>query len=387
MRRTGRSQAVFNFLRSIDYLQLLVMAALLGVGLIFIRSTGLQIDTEASRGFFHRQLWWIVVGAGGYILFSLLDYRSFFCRSAMIMGYLLALILLVAVLFFGLKVFGATRWLNIFGFRLQPSEPAKLMVIGMMAEVFSAPRLKNNKLLCIFLAGLTVALPFFLIVIEPDLGSALVLLPVAGAMLFCFGIKWRYVALGLAAIAAGISFILLDSFREDPLLLRNYQRDRIKIFLNPGSDRGNRGHNAFQAKLAVGSGGLSGTGIGKGTQNELGFLPHTVSNNDFIFSVIAEETGFLGSSALLLLYGLLLYSILRTAFMVSGYGRYLASGICTLIFCHVFINIGMSAGIAPVTGLPLPLVSYGGSFILTAMITLGIMQSVYRHARLDEMDF
>ena len=386
MRNSGRSQALWTFLRSIDYLQLLVMAMLLTVGLIFIRSTGMQIDTEASRGFFHRQLLWIAAGTAAYILFSLLDYRSFFCRSAMILGYILALILLLVVLFFGLKVFGATRWLNVFGFRLQPSEPAKLMVIGMMAEVFAAPRLARNKLLCIFLAGLTVALPFFLIVIEPDLGSALVLLPVAGAMLFCFGIKWRYVMLGLAAIAAGTAFILLDSFREEPLLLRNYQRDRIKIFLNPNSDRGNRGHNAYQAKLAVGSGGLSGTGIGRGTQNELGFLPHTVSNNDFIFSVIAEETGFLGAAALLLLYALLLYSILRTAFMVSGYGRYLSCGIATLIFCHVFINIGMSAGIAPVTGLPLPLVSYGGSFIMTAMITLGIMQSVHRHARLDETD-
>lgn len=386
MRQNDRQLPIMTYLRSLDYLQIGVVVLLLVFGLIFIRSTGMQIDTEESRSFFYKQLIWIITGAGVYTFVSVLDYRSFVCRAMMIGGYVLSLFMLVAVLFLGVKVFGATRWLNIFGFRLQPSEPAKLMIIGMMAAIFSAPRLAKNKLLCIFLAAITVAIPFLLIAIEPDLGSALVLLPVSGAMLFCFGIKWRYVLLGVIAIAAGIAFILFDSFRDDPLVLRNYQRDRIKIFLNPGSDRGNRGHNAYQAKLAVGAGGASGTGIGKGTQNELGFLPHTVSNNDFIFSVIAEETGFAGVTLLLTLYAILLYTILRTAFLVSSYGRYIACGVATLIFCHIFINIGMSIGIAPVTGLPLPLVSYGGSFILTAMTTLGIVQSIYRHTRIGEED-
>ncbi|MBR7121460.1 MAG: rod shape-determining protein RodA [Lentisphaeria bacterium] len=386
MRKPDRQLPIISYLQSLDYLQIGVVFLLLAAGLVFINSTGMQIDTEESRGFFYKQLIWIAIGTGVYIFVSVLDYRSFTCRALMIGGYAVSLLLLTAVLFFGIKVFGATRWLNIFGFRLQPSEPAKLMVIGMMAAIFSAPRFARNKLLCIFLAMVTVAIPFLLIAVEPDLGSALVLLPVSGAMLFCFGIKWRYVLLGVIAIAAGIAFILFDSFREDPLVLRNYQRDRIKIFLNPGSDRGNRGHNAYQAKLAVGAGGASGTGIGRGTQNELGFLPQTVSNNDFIFSVIAEETGFIGVITLLTLYALLLYTILRTAFLVSSYGRYIACGVATLIFCHIFINIGMSVGIAPVTGLPLPLVSYGGSFILTAMTTLGIVQSIYRHTRIDDED-
>lgn len=383
MRKIDRQQPFWEFLRTLDYLQIISIALLLGIGLIFIRSTGLQIDTEESRAFFGKQLVWISAGTAAYFIAAYFDYRSFGFRLVMIAGYAASLILLIAVLFFGLKIFGATRWLNIFGFRLQPSEPAKLMVICMLAAIFSAPRFSANKMLNFFFAVLTVAVPFALIAIEPDLGSAVVLLPVAGTMIFCFGIKWRYVLLGLSAVAAGISFILFDSFQEEPVLLRNYQQDRIKIFLNPGSDRGNRGHNAYQAKLAVGAGGRSGTGIGKGTQNELGFLPHTVSNNDFIFSVIAEETGFWGASGLLLIYMLLLYTILRTAFLVSGYGRYIAVGVATLIFCHIFINIGMSIGITPVTGLPLPLVSYGGSFIMTAMTTLGIVQSIYRHYKKD----
>ena len=378
-----RELPLIRFLRNLDYLQMAAVAMLLCTGLIFIRSTGIQIDTPESLASFNKQLIWIALGTAVYFLMAALDYRSFSCRVAMLMGYAVSLVLLVVVLFFGLKIFGATRWLNIFGLRLQPSEPAKLMVIGMLAAIFSAPKFSSNKLLCIAMSAATVGIPFFLIAIEPDLGSSLVLLPVAGMMLFCFGIKWRYVLVGLAAVAAGIGFIVIDSLREDPILLRDYQRDRIKVFLNPGSDLSNRGHNAHQARLAVGSGGLSGTGIGKGVQNELGFLPHTVSNNDFIFSVIAEETGFLGVMFLLLLYLILLYTILRTAFLASGYGRYIAVGVGTLIFCHLYINIGMSIGIAPVTGLPLPLVSYGGSFILTALATLGLVQSIHRQNKLE----
>ena len=383
MARELRQQPIFAYLRNLDYLQLGAVALLLGIGLVFIRSTGLQIDTEASRSFFDKQLMWIIVGFGVYFFVSALDYRSFSFRACMAGGYLLSLLLLVVVLFAGVRVFGATRWLNIFGFRLQPSEPAKLMVILILAEIFSSPFLTKNRFFSTCAAGAAVGIPFILIAVEPDLGSALVLLPISGAMLFAFGIKWRYVLLGLLAITLGIGFVLYDSSREEPLVLRNYQRDRIRVFLNPDSELSNRGHNAYQAKLAVGAGGASGTGIGRGTQNELGFLPHTVSNNDFIFSVIAEETGFWGAFGLLLIYLLLLFTILRTAFMASGYGRYIACGVATLIFCHIFINIGMSIGIAPVTGLPLPLVSYGGSFILTSLTTLGVVQSIYRQNKAD----
>ena len=379
-----RQQPIFAYLRNLDYLQLGSVLLLLGIGLIFIRSTGIQIDTEESRSFFDKQLMWITIGMGVYFFVSALDYRTFPFRAVMIGGYVVSIILLVVVLFAGIRVFGATRWLNIGGFRLQPSEPAKLMVIMMLSEIFSSPFFAKKRWGAMLSALAAVGVPFILIAIEPDLGSALVLFPVSGAMLFAFGIKWRYVLLCLLAIAGGITFIIFDSTREDPLVLRDYQRDRIRIFLNPDSDLSNRGHNAYQAKLAVGAGGSSGTGIGKGTQNELGFLPHTVSNNDFIFSVIAEETGFWGALGLLSFYLLLLYTILRTAFLASGYGRYIACGVATLIFCHIFINIGMSIGIAPVTGLPLPLVSYGGSFILTALTTLGVVQSIYRQNKAEK---
>jgi len=236
MRDNVRELPLIRFLRSLDYLQIAAVVLLLSVGLVFIRSTGIQIDTPESLASFGKQLIWIGIGTAVYFFVAMLDYRSFSCRVAMLMGYAVSVVLLVVVLFFGLKIFGATRWLNVFGMRLQPSEPAKLMVIGMLSAIFSAPKFSANKFLCFAMAGAAVGIPFFLIAIEPDLGSSLVLLPVAAMILFCFGIKWRYVLLGIAAVAAGIGFIIFDSMREDPILLRGYQRDRIKVFLNPGSD-------------------------------------------------------------------------------------------------------------------------------------------------------
>jgi rod shape determining protein RodA len=167
--------------------------------------------------------------------------------------------------------------------------------------------------------------------------------------------------------------------------LRDYQKERIMVFLNPERDLNNRGYNQFQARLAVGSGGLYGKGFGKGTQNTLGFLPQSVSNNDFIFSVIAEETGFIGATALILTYILLIYTMLRTAWVAADpFGRYIAVGIAVVFFVHSFVNIGMSLGIMPITGLPLPQVSYGGSFLIFTMFCLGILQSIYINGRSSE---
>lgn len=384
MHKSDNPNPIAIFLQNLDYLQIISMFLLLGIGLIFIRSTGIQLDTEASRGFFYKQLQWIALGTVLYIFMAALDYRALPVRFAVWAGYFLSVILLITVLFFGLKISGATRWLNIAGFRLQPSEPAKLAVICALSSIFAMHKFQHDRGKAFLFGGICTGIPFILIAIEPDLGSALVLLPIFCAILFCYGIKWKYVILILALTGIFLGVIFIDSVvREKPLFLRSYQRDRIRVFLNPGMDKSNRGLNAYQAKLAVGSGGLSGKGIGEGTQNELGFLPQTVANNDFIFSVIAEETGFTGSAFLLTVYGMLIYSILRTAFLCRNYGRYIAVGVATMMFCHIFINIGMSIGIAPITGLPLPLVSYGGSFTLTAMGTLGIIQSIYRSNRIS----
>jgi rod shape determining protein RodA len=199
------------------------------------------------------------------------------------------------------------------------------------------------------------------------------------AIIFSAGLRWKYII--IASVLAGTVLtaeIANEVFKIHPLL-KDYQKERIMTFMDPERDLKGRGYNQFQSKLAVGSGGMFGKGIGRGTQNTLGFLPQSVSNNDFIFSVIAEETGFAGCLALISAYIALIYSMLRTAFITNDrFGRYVAVGLAAVMFTHSFINMGMSAGLTPVTGLTLPFVSYGGSFIIFAMCGLGITQSIYR---------
>ena len=384
---SGRSRRGFrprlaDFASGIDFIQIGALLCLIGTGLLFIYSTGAQIGGDHAASFFFRQLRWI--GAGGilWLFCSLIDYRKIQYRILAVLFYLVTIVLLVLVFFIGVKVYGATRWLSIapLGMRLQPSEFCKLALVMVLSAMFASPMFKVNRLPCLLLGAGTVALPFVLIVREPDLGSALILLPIYLAILFTAGLKWRYILLaGVAISILGGAVVLNEAMQFRPML-KEYQRDRIRVFLNPELDRTDTGYNSYQARLAVGSGGLTGKGIGEGTQNTLGFLPQTVSNNDFIFSVIAEEVGFLGCLLLLAAYLALFYSIIRTAFLtVDPFGRYLAVGIAGIFFTHCFINIGMSIGLAPVTGLSLPFVSYGGSFMLMGLAACGLLQSVYRY--------
>ncbi len=370
-----------HFVPEFDFVQIGALLFLIGTGLLFIYSTGAQVGGNHAASFFFRQLRWI--GAGGilWLFCSLIDYRKIQYRILAVLFYLVTIVLLILVFFIGVKVYGATRWLSIapLGMRLQPSEFSKLALVMVLSAMFASPMFQVNRFPCLLLGGATVALPFLLIVREPDLGSALILVPIFLSILFTAGLKWRYILLAAVAVCIlGGAAVLNEAMQFRPML-KEYQRDRIRVFLNPELDRTDTGYNSYQARLAVGSGGLTGKGIGEGTQNTLGFLPQTVSNNDFIFSVIAEEVGFLGCLLLIAAYLALFYSIIRTAFLTTDpFGRYLAVGIGSIIFTHCSINIGMSIGLAPVTGLSLPFVSYGGSFMLTGLAGCGLLQSVYR---------
>lgn len=372
------------FLASLDKLQILTILFLSATGLLFIYSTGVQAGYGAV--FFRRQLVWLAAGVVVYILCSLPDLSRPRYRVLSALAYVFALVLLVLVLVpgVGIRVYGATRWLGAGELRVQPSELAKLALILALAAVFSSMAFRIDRMSGVLTGGAVTALPFALIMIEPDLGSALVCVPVFLAMLFCAGLKWRFILIGaLTAVLLGSAVVLNETMRFKPLLTE-YQRARIRSFLDPESDRAGSGYNAYQAKLAVGSGGVTGKGVGEGTQNTLGFLPQTVANNDFIFSVIAEETGFFGSLALITGYVLLLYSVLRTAFWSSDpFGRLLCVGVAAMFFTHMFINIGMSIGVTPITGLSLPLVSRGGSFTVVSLAALGLVQAVYRRRSVD----
>ncbi len=376
--------ALGRYFAAFDYLQFGAMLCLIGVGLLFIYSTGVQIGGSDPSFSFRRQVLWIVIGTVFYFTGSCLNTRSILFKTGIIAFYGVILLALVAVLIAGVRVYGATRWLAVGGFRLQPSEFAKLALALALGLIFSLRGLGINGFAGLAVSSIATVVPFLLVAAEPDFGSAIVLLPLYAAVAFVADLKWKKILFIFIVIAVAAGGVIVNEVWKIRPLLRDYQRDRILVFLNPERDRLNRGYNAYQAKIAVSSGGKFGKGIGEGTQNELGFLPQTVSNNDFIFSVIAEETGFVGIVGLLACYTVLLFAILRAAYRsIDDFGRYFAVGTATVLFSHIFINIGMSLGVMPVTGLSLPFVSYGGSFLMTAMAMLGILQAIRRKTLRD----
>jgi rod shape determining protein RodA len=311
---------------------------------------------------------WVLAGLFIFFGVTLMDYRKIATNAWWI--YAVCLILLVMVLFMGVKVYGAYRWLNLFGIKIQPSEFAKIGTLLVLTRYLGLPSRDMAEFKTFYTVLILCAIPFVLVLEQPDLGTALMLVPLALSLLFVGGVPIRYmgILLGIGLLMAPAGWFVLDE----------YQQERIHVFLDPGRDPLGAGWNKIQSEIAVGSGGLSGKGYLMGTQNILGFLPRTVAPTDFIFSVIAEESGFVGSALLLGLYAVVLSCSIRAAIRaVDKVGQLLAAGVATMFFCHLFVNIAMTVGLAPITGLPLPLISYGGSFMICTMTALGLVQSVY----------
>jgi rod shape determining protein RodA len=350
------------------------MLFLLGLGLFYIYSTGQQVGGNSD--IWKRQLFYVILGLSIWLFLAYVDYKIWAQWTIVI--YSVGAIALILVLLFGVERYGAKRWFSLFGlFSVQPSEFAKIATLILSAWVLSIRNFNLHNLKHLSGFALITAIPFLLIYKEPDLGSSLVFLPIAAAMLFVGRVRWKWILISIVTV-----MIMIPSIYP---FLRGYQKERILVFLDPARDPSNKGWNSRQSQLAVGSGGLYGKGIGNSTQSTLGFLPKTVSNSDFIFSVIAEETGFVGSAMVLLSYLLIILSAFRTAAIArDDFGKYLAVGIGVLIFIHSSVNIGMTIRMMPVTGLPLPLVSLGGSFIISTMIALGLLQSIYIRAHMDE---
>ena len=369
--------ALARFFSKFDLMQIIPLATLLLLGMLFVQSTGQQVGGHHVE-LFRRQCIYLAVGAVFWLTFLLVDYRWIGLFS--LLFYPVVIAVLILVLLFGPVRNNTRRWIDIGPVSLQPSELGKMAVLFVCAWLASFKRVNVNKIQWIGLILLLTAIPFFLIYKEPDLGTAIVLIPLAAAILFAANLRWIYIILIVAA-CAGIAPVAYMN-------LKPYQKERIQTFLDPDRDPFIRGWNAIQAEIAVGTGGMTGKGYRKGTHTTLGYLPQKVADSDFIFPVIAEETGFAGSFCIILLYGVLLFSILRTALLSSDlFGRYLCIGIAAILMTHVFINIGMCIRLVPVTGLPLPFISYGGTFLVAMMCYLGIAQSVYAHrndqSRLD----
>ncbi len=363
-----RRPAWVSVLRRLDWTFLLAALLLLITGVLFIYSASARNIEEALSEMSRRQVVWAVVGTIVFLAVVVLDYRRL--DEAAWWIFLGGLVLLILVFVVGKARYGATRWISFLGVQVQPSEFAKLATLIMLAAFLSHPsRDPANWTTFAGALGL-MAVPFLLIMRQPDLGTAMTLVPLTLGLLLAAGTPLRYL---LGLVAAGLLALPVGW-----LFLHDYQKDRIMVFLDPSRDPLDAGWNTVQSAIAVGSGGLTGKGYLRGTQNVLGFLPRTVAPTDFIFSVIAEETGFLGSLALLLLFAILAFGGMRAALRARDkFGRLLAVGVTVLVMFHVFVNMAMTVGLMPITGIPLPLVSYGGSFMVCTLAALGIVQSVY----------
>lgn len=367
-----------DMLSRMDWLLFGAMVALAVGSVFFIYSASYAGPGQTAAAhwklpMYQMQIVWFGIGAIVYVAAALIDYRLL-CQWAAV-WYAMAVGLLVLVLIAGAKVYGARRWLGWGSFGIQPAEIAKLaVVLALSYYLFHRTPQLRRRWGTVWVALGLVGLPLVLIMIEPDLGSAMVLMPIGFGLMFMAGVRVKHL---LLVTLLGMALTPLAWWK-----LKDYQKDRLTVFLNPNRDPLGDGWNLNQSLIAVGSGGVSGKGYLQGTQNLLGYLPRTVTPNDFLFSVIAEEKGFVGSACVVGLYAVILFSGLRIAANARDrLGMLLATGVVAMLFFHVFINMGMTIGLMPVTGLPLPLLSYGGSFVLASMTALGLLQNVWIHRR------
>ena len=370
-----------------DFLLLAAMIGLVAIGVVFIRSAGAARQIAALHSAWRAHAATAALGLGLYVALAMVDYRKVLKWAAW-PCFAAALLMLCAVLVFGDKVYGGRRWLWFF----QPSEIAKLATIALVAQLFGREGARTD--FKGFLAALAIlSVPVALILAEPDLGTALVLVPTILTMLCAVRVWMKglvtILLAGLISAGALLGAVSAAERQSDParreailshIPLRPHQIRRLRVFLNPELDPSGSGWNLRQAKLSIGSGSIYGKGLGKGDQKLLGYLPPSVSMNDFIFAVVAEEAGFRGSAVTLALFLVMLLSSLRIgAACGDDRGRLLVAGVATLFFCHVYVNVAMSIGLMPITGLPLPFISAGKTFLVVLMAAFGLVQSVALH--------
>lgn len=302
----------------------------------------------------------------------------YFWRNVAGLAYFVSLLLLIGVALFGQVGMGAQRWIDLGFMRIQPSELMKVALVMALAAYYDWLDVsKVSKPLWVFLPVVLIFVPVLLVLKEPDLGTALLLALGGGAVMFLAGVSWIYFAAALFSGSGAIAAILL-SRGTSWHLLKNYQYKRIDIFLDPSLDPLGAGYHITQSKIALGSGGWAGRGFMQGTQSRLNFLPE--KQTDFIFTTLAEELGFVGAASLMLLYALIIFFCLTSAFgNRDRFGSLLTLGIAATFFLFFAVNMSMVMGLAPVVGVPLPLVSYGGTAMLVLLIGFGLVQSAHVH--------
>ena len=315
---------------------------------------------------------------GFALMISIAMVPIWFWKSMSVLAYLGSLGLLVLVKFFGSTGMGAQRWLDLGFISLQPSEMAKITLIMILAFYYDWLQDKRvSKPLWIIIPLALIFFPFYLVLQQPDLGTALLIVLGGGVMMFLAGVHWGYFVAALSLSVGGI-LAVLNSRGEDWQILNDYQYRRIDTFLDPSSDPLGAGYHITQSKIALGSGGWTGRGFGQGTQSRLNFLPE--KHTDFIFTTLAEEFGFIGGISLLTIYTLIVaFAIIAAIRNKDRFSSLLIYGVTITFFLYFSVNMAMVMGLAPVVGVPLPLVSYGGSSLLVLMVAFGLLQSAHVH--------
>jgi len=355
---------MYLHLKKLDWFLILSVLSLCGIGLFTIYSIG----SPESWFFFKKQLVFTIIGFLLMIGFSFFDYRIFKNHSLiLVIFYILSLLSLVFVLFFP-RIRGAASWYHLGSLTFEPIEFVKIIVILFLAKYFSFRHIEMYRIRHLLISGFYIGLLSLVTLLQPDFGSAFILFSIWLGIVIISGIKIRH----LITIFLVLIFLLGVSWSG---FLKDYQKERIFTFLNPQKDPYGRGYHVKQSLIAIGSGGIWGQDLAFGSQAGLKFLP--AQHTDFIFATWAEQKGLIGVAGLLILYGILFWRIIKIALVsLNNFSRLYAVGLAVMIFVQVTMNIGMNMGLLPVTGLTLPLVSYGGSSLLSIFLGLGILQSI-----------
>ena len=356
-----------RLIENLDYTLLFAVVFLCFYGLLVLySSTRLAVTVGSDPYFFvKRQSLWILLGFLFLTITIFIDYHNLERYSKLI--YFGTVVLLIMVIFAGRSTYGARRWLAIGPFDFQPSEFAKIALIAFLADFLSKNKQKLDNFFYYLLPFAYTGLLILLVFMQPDLGTSLVYLAILIIMLFAVGVKIKYLVFTF--------FASLSSVPALWIFLKDYQKNRLILFLNPNLDPLGGGYNVIQSRIAIGSGGFLGNGIFSGLQSQLNFLP--AQHTDFIFSVVGEELGFLGVIFLLGLYVIILWRGIKIALEARDLlGSLLAAGAVSFLFFHIVVNIGMAMGMLPATGLPLPFLSYGGSFMISNLLVIGILLNV-----------
>jgi rod shape determining protein RodA len=357
---------------NIDWVLFLAILPLMGAGLASMYSfTG-------ESNLFGKQIIWIILSIIIFFALSFVNFRFLKRTDFLVSIFLISTLSLLVLLIFGSSIKGAQSWISIGGFTIQPADPIKLVVIMILAKYFSRRHIEIANIRHILVSGVYAFIPFVLVLLQPDFGSAIIIFLIWLGMVMVSGISKQHL---LTVFVVGVlAFSLLWSYG-----FTNIQKTRIVSFIHPLTDISGAGYNAYQSTISVGSGKILGKGIGYGTQSRLEFLPEY--ETDFIFAAFAEEWGFIGTVIFLLLFSIVIWRILRISLHgATNFEVLFGLGLSIFLMSHIIIHIGMNIGIMPVTGLPLPFVSYGGSHLLTEFIGLGILMGMRRYSRITHRE-